>query len=294
MTKWLLLAASVAIAVPVMAQDSPAPTNAAAAPASDPAQADKAVEGATPGRVAQIERCQGHKFESIVEIDPVKRRSTRVKLCANPGASDAEWVKTLEAAVVQIEQRDMPPEAKDKLIGELKSELAKFAPASKSTAIAPRGALFAGVDTGADDSLIAPAERFETSTLPPLTPRKVTATATAGNDTPPKRPMSIRLKCLARGDTGSGGSCDFFDHDTVLAISAVEGLEKGGTLRFLRRGEARGEVPLAAMQAGQSARVKLPGDLCKGVTYSKIEIELLGPGSAGAASARFGPYGLRC
>ncbi len=52
---------------------------------------------------------------------PVPARPTG---CA--GASDADWVKTLEAAVVQIEQRDMPPEARQKLIDELREEIAKF------------------------------------------------------------------------------------------------------------------------------------------------------------------------
>ena len=80
----------------------------------------------------------------------------------------------------------------------------------------------------------------------------------------------------------------------MLAISAVQGLENGGTLRFLRRGEARGEALLAPMKVGQSARVRLPADLCKGITYSKIEIELLAPKSTGAVAARLGPYGLRC
>ena len=80
----------------------------------------------------------------------------------------------------------------------------------------------------------------------------------------------------------------------MLAISAVQGLENGGTLRFLRRGEARGEALLAPMKVGQSARVRLPADLCKGITYSKVEIELFGPKATGAAAARLGPYGLLC
>ena len=86
------------------------------------------MEGATADRVARIEQCQGHKFDTMVQIDPVRKRSTRVKLCADPGASDAEWVETLEAAIAQLEQREMPAEAKDKVIAELRQEIAKFAP----------------------------------------------------------------------------------------------------------------------------------------------------------------------
>lgn len=289
----LIAATSLLMMAPAWAQDSaPSSPNTAVSP-SDPAAPAKVVEGATADRVAQIERCQGHKFDSLVEIDPVKKRSTRVKLCANPGSSDADWVKTLEAAVAQIEQRDMPTAAKDKLIGELRSEIARFAPASKPAAITQGAPLL----TGGAGSLIAPAERYETSVLPPLPPpkrRAAVSAANAANASPPQRPMRIRLKCLERGQAGSGGTCDFFDHDTVLAINAVEGLEEGGTLRFLRRGDARGEVRLAPMQAGQSTRVRLPAELCRGVSHSKVEIELLGPKSVGAAAARLGPFGLRC
>ena len=106
--------------------------------------------------------------------------------------------------------------------------------------------------------------------------------------------MSIRIKCLTRGEGGTGGTCDFFDRDTMLVVSAVQGLEKGGALRFLRRGEARDEIVLSPLAVGQSVRVRLPAELCRGISYSKVEIELLAPKSTGAAAARLGPYGLRC
>lgn len=293
-TKGLLLAASIALAAPGNAQDAPAsPDAAAAATAIDSAKAARVVEGDTPARVAQVERCQSHKFESLVEIDAVKKRTTRVKLCANRGSSDADWVKTLEAAVAQIEQRNMPPEAREKLIGQLRSEIARFAPPPKSAAITQGANLFGSGEAGAASSLIAPSERYETSILPQLPSRKV-ASANAAVVSTPQRPMRIRLKCLERGQVGAGGTCDFFVADTILVISAVEGLEEGGTLRFLRRGDPRGEVRLAPMQAGQSIRVRLPAELCHRVANSKVEIELLGPKSAGAVAARLGPFGLRC
>jgi len=280
--KWLPLAASVAIAVPGLAQS----------PSVPPVQRDKTVEGATADRVTQINRCQGHKFESLVEIDPIAKRSTRVKLCANPGASDAAWVKTLESAILQIEDRDMPAAAKDKVIAELKAEIAKFATASQPLAITQGSSTLFGAGS-ANDSLIAPTERFETSTLPSLTPKKIIGPKGTLVAAKPRPRMAIRIKCLSRGETGGGSTCDFFDHDTVLAVSAVEGLEKGGMLRFLRRGDVHGETNLAPLAVGQSVRVKLPGDLCRGITYSKIEIELL-PAAGGTSAARLGPYGLRC
>jgi hypothetical protein len=285
----LLLAAIAAISVPALAQTTAVPLPPSTAPAPD----EKVVTGATPDRVAQVERCSGHKFESVIEIDPVKHRSTRVKLCANPGATDADWAKTLRAAIAQIEQRDLPPAAKDKLIGELKAELAKYAPGSKLE-VTRKSAPFATTDVDSSDSLIAPAERYETSTLPPLTPKKAAPIGAPAIVSRPIKPMSIRIKCLERGEGGAGSTCDFFDRNTVLAVNAVEGLEGGGTLRFLRKGEAHGEATLAPMKAGQSIRVKLPTELCRSISYSKVEIELLGPNSAGMAAARLGPYGLRC
>lgn len=282
--KWLLLAAGMSIAAPLHAQLTAVPM-----PSAPP---QKVVEGDTPDRVAQIERCQGHKFESLVEIDPATKRSTRVKLCADPGASNADWVKTLEAAVAQIEQRDMPAAAKDKLIGELRAEIGKY-PAATQQADMASGISLSSAEAGSP--LTEPTERFETSTLPSLAPpKKMTAAGGGGVAAASPRPMRVTLKCLERGQSGAGATCDFFESSTILVVRAVEGLEEGGVLRFRRKGDQRGEVALAPMPAGRSTRVKLPSELCRGISSSKIEIELFGPKSAGAAAVRFGPYGLRC
>ena len=106
--------------------------------------------------------------------------------------------------------------------------------------------------------------------------------------------MRVGLKCLERGQTGAGGTCDFLESSSLLMVRAVEGVEDGGTLRFRRRGDVRGEVALPPMQAGQSIRVKLPAELCRGVANTKVEIELLAPKSNGAVAARLGQYYLRC
>lgn len=287
----LIAAATLLTLAPALAQDgAPASPVLPGASTSVPATPEKVVEGATADRVAQIENCQGHKFDSMVQIDPVKKRSTRVKLCANPGSTDADWARTLEAAIAQIEQRDMPAAAKDKLIGELRTEIAKFAPVSKPLASAQAAPVYLSGDAA---SIAAPTERYETSVLPPLTP-KVAAKSSAGIASAPQPPMRIRIKCLERGQSGPGGTCDFFVAQTVLVVSAVEGLENGGTLRFRRKGDERGEVRLSPLQVGQATRVKLPGELCKGVSSSKVEIELLAPKSAGTVVARLGPFGLRC
>lgn len=292
-TKTLLLAASLAISAPLSAQQSTAVPDAPTAPSSISSPPETAVEGDTPDQVARIPSCEGYKFESLVEIDPITKRSTRIKLCAYLGASDADWVKTLKSAIAQIEQRDMPPEASQKLIGEMRIEISKYAATSNPATTVPGARPFV-IDPGAVATIAGPSERFETSVLPPLPDWKAAGAATAVIPTPAQRPMRITLKCLERGRTGTGETCDILKSSTILAVSAVEGVEGGGTLRFRRRGEVRGEVALAPMQAGQSTRVKLPTELCRAVINSKVEIELVGLKSAAAVAARLGPYDLRC
>lgn len=295
---WIMAATAVAIAAPATGQVSPDALTEPA-PAATP---EKVVEGATPDRVARIEQCQGHKFDTMVQVDPVRKRSTRVKLCADPGASDADWVKTLESAIVQLEERAMPAEAKDKVIAELRQEIAKFAPTGSAASNSQSAKTFVG-NLGNVGSLAQPTERFETSTLPPLPPplpRKPapsaagTAGASASAAAAPGPAMRFRIKCLARGESGAGSTCDFFDSGTTLALSAVEGLEKGGTLRFRRKGDVRGEVALAPLAAGKSVRVRLPAELCRGVAFASVELELLAPGSRGLVADRAGPYDMKC
>lgn len=287
---WLLWAVSMAIAVPAVAQVAPpGPT--------------KTVEGATADRVARIQQCQGHKFDTMIQIDPVAKRSTRVKLCANPGSSDADWVNTLEAAIEQIEQRAMPEAAKDKVIAELRQEMSKFAPASKAVSITPGATLDLGGEARARNVSIEPAERYETSVVPPLPaplPRRAPSAGASGGGvgiaaaSPPVTPMRFRLKCLSPGETGGGSTCDFFDARTVLLLSPIEGFDKGGTLLFRRRGEERGTVDIAPLAAGKTVRIALPREVCRGVANTRIELEMREPGSGKAIAGRAGPYDVRC
>ena len=293
--RFATLAAAVLVFAPgpVTAQDSAAPAAAPAGPASD-----STVEGATADRVALVNSCAGHKFETMVEIDPVKHRSTRVKLCAKPGSTDADWVKTLNAAIDQIEQRNMPASARDKLIAELQAEIAQYAkPGSGIQTSHGQGlaALSMGKNLLAESS-IEPEAPFETSSLPPLASYKAKAPgagAAPGAAAVPVKPMRATMRCLERGETGKPGTCDFFDRNTVLAFTAIAGLESGATIRFLRRGEEHGTVDIPATGTGQTRRVPLPSSICKGLSYSKVEVQILAPGET-RTSARFGPYGLRC
>ena len=276
----------------------------------------RVVEGATPEREKLIAECSGHKFESFVHMDAAGKRAKRVKLCANPGATDAEWVATLKSAIAQIDAQPFPAAAKAQLETELRAEIAKFdgsaksagglaktAPSTAATATAGGGLV---LDPKAVRGFDMPNDRFETSTLPSLdrpAPVAVSAvpaggasvgTAAAAATLPPVQPMRVRVTCLAPGERGSGITCDYLRDNTVLVIRALGGMEKGARLRFLRRGEERGEVLLAGMANGDSTKVRIPLEVCRGVSSTKVELQLLPTDSRGRVAGTIGTYGVRC
>ena len=279
------IAASLMVAAgPAVAQDT-----AISAATEGP----KTVEGATPDRVKLVDSCGGHKFESLVEIDPVRHRTTRIKLCSKPGASDADWVKTLDSAIIQIEQRNMPPAAKDKLIAELKAEMSNYAPTSSiarnSTTNVP------SLDFGKRlviDAAPEPEVPFQTSIVPPLPDIKARR-AIAISASAPVKAIRATVRCLERGESGKGNTCDYLGKNSILVLTAIGGLEQGGSLRFLRKGEDWGTVDLEATPSGQSRRVALPAGICKRLAQSKVEILMMASGST-SVGGKLGPYPLRC
>ena len=256
----------------------------------------KTVEGATPDRVKLVDACGGHKFDSLIEFDPVKHRSTRVKLCSKPGASDADWVKTLNSAIVQIEDRNMPPTAKEKLLAELHVEVSKFAKPTDHEATTKGTSLTFGKSLLAEPTP-EPQVPFEVTSLPPLPDPKGFATrgssVAASAVVAPVKPIRASVRCLDRGQSGAGSTCDFLERDTQFALTLTDGLEKGATVEILRRGQTMSSVDLAASAPGQVRRLSLPPGICKGLTQSKIELLMMAPGTTSVA-ARFGPYGLKC
>lgn len=251
----------------------------------------------------EAQACQSFRFETVVVIDPSQKRGSRVRLCANPGATEADWVKTLEDAIVQIKDGPMPAGAKADLVGQIEAEIARYRP-KPALADSLNGGTWGSaagsnaVTLGKDqlgNSGAPPEAPFAVSALPSLDRPKAAA---GGAKAEPLKPMGIAIKCLAPGDRGSGMTCDYFSNGTVLAVRAVRGMEQGAVLRFLRRGEERGEVDLDGLAPGRVARVVLPDELCRGVKTSKVEIALLPPRSSKAfargAAGRLGPYGLRC
>lgn len=258
-------------------------------------------------RARQIAQCAGHKFETYVIVDPAGKNAKRIRLCANPGASDADWVTTLKSAKAQVALQPFSEAAKEQLAREIDAEIAKFdkgpaAPVAATAVIpappppsAPAGGLV--LDPGAVRGLDAPPERFETSRLPTLDHRTRTASAggaAAAAPAVPLIPMRARVTCLEPGERGAGMTCDFLRGDTVLLLKAQAGMEKGARVRFLRKGEQRGEILLSALAPGDSVRVRLPADLCRGVKATKVELQLLPTDSRGRVAGSLGPFGLRC
>ena len=216
---------------------------------------------------AIIADCNARKFETRVEFEKDgEKRVTKMKLCGVRNEDDAAWLRTLRDAKAKIAAHpDISDQSKMKIAAEIDAEIAKVEigeAAPVSTPVAPSAPL----------AVITPVVVAALPAPPPAMPR-------------------LTIRCLDNGETGEGSLCTFLQGDTRLAIRADGDLASGAKLRFLRRGDARGEVALAGMRQGQSIRVRLPEQLCVGVSNSKVEIQVV---SSNQAVETFGPYKLLC
>ena len=221
--------------------------------------------------------CSSRKFETSVEIEKDgQKRLTRLKLCAVKDADEASWVRTLEDAKAKIASHpDISDDSKAKIVAELDAEIARIKTGAKAPTLPG----------------VAPVA----SAKPPAGPAAPTASAMA-KQSPPSRVQGLAkprltIRCLEQGELGDGGPCTGLGRHTRLAIRADGDLVEGTSLRFLRRGDVRGEVALAQMRQGQSIRLNLPPKLCAGVASSKVEIQILG---SNQVVETLGPYLLRC
>ena len=242
-----------------------------------------------PETKALVESCSAHKFETTVEMSvDGKKRNSRVKLCGKEGQTDADWASTLKDAVTKIEAEEtMAQAAKDQIIAALNAEISKLEVANAAGSAPP---------VATAPSAAPPPE---SATLPPLptAPALATNPPLAAPAASPGKP-SLTIHCSTLDEPGGGGPCISLDRETLLTIRADEELPGGTRLRFLRRGDVRGEVTLAQMRQGQSLRFKLPPKLCVGVASSKVEIQILGRAASGSGANQIldslGPYRLRC
>ena len=248
-----------------------------------------------------IANCDAHKFETIVHITVAgKPRSSRVKLCGQLGQTDAEWLRTLKDAIDKVAANEsMAADAKDQVIAALNVEIAKLSPTATELGPLPStvGAL-PPATTLAQPPVISPpvGGPVQYSTLPPLpAPIPAASVAAVAATAPPLPAPRMTFRCLAMNRLSAEGSCDLLERETLLTVRADEDLPGGTSLRFLRRGDDRGEVDLPALRRGQSWRFNLPPKVCAGVSGSRVEIQTVrsAKGTPQVVDTR-GPFELRC
>lgn len=267
---------------------------AATVTAQDGKPTDAATEEAqTTGSVAQpAVDCDARHFETSIEFEKDgEKRQTKLKLCPIKGEPPTNWAKTLGDAKARIAANpNITQESKTRIAAELDAEIVRVQS-------------FQTADHALPEALIPPATRApEYGTYAPLpAPSDAARPApalVAGKQlsaaVPPANPAvkpRLTIKCLESGERGAGSDCFTLARTMRLAIQAGEDLGSDISLRFLRKGEIRGEIALAGMRQGQLIRYNLPPKLCLGVVNSNAEIQVL---SAKQVVETLGPYKLRC
>jgi hypothetical protein len=279
----LIVASAALVAAPSLAQDQAAPADEEAVSAE---------------KQAFLDACAARKFETTIQIDEDGSKvGKKVTLCGKVGQSDADWVATLKDAAAKTEANaDMAPEVKGQIVTALILEITRIESAAKAvTAVTLPKAIEAAPEV---------ADRAQYSVLPPIPdaprraataprdPVKLTANVDSKPAPPPVKKPRLTIRCLLPGEAGSGSACAALDRDTLLMVRADENLESATSLRFLRRGDAKGQIELAQLRQGQQVRSKLPSQLCAGVASSKVQIEVLAGG--GQVVDTLGPYRLHC
>ena len=237
-----------------------------------------------------IANCDAHKFETTVTVTGPdgKPKPSKVKLCGQAGQSDADWLKTLRDAVDKVSADErMSLGVKQQITTALQAEIGRVSAQIAANA-APKLTPNLAPPASSGPAVRPP----EYATLPPmptaptLAPPRLLATPAA----PVARPR-LTIRCYNPNDMLGEVECSELVRDMQLAIRADENLPAGISLRFLRRGEDRGQLELTAMRKGRSVRLGLPSELCRGVSGSRVEIQVL---SRGAVADSLGPYDLRC
>jgi hypothetical protein len=266
--------------------------------ASEPA-AVAAAAGAPP---AQVASCDAHKFETIVHvIVDGKPHQSKVHLCGTEGQSDADWKRTLEDAVRQVEGNDkMPAEVRGQIVAALKLEIGTLGPSATAAPVSsPPTSIVPLAPLNLKPKIAATAPETPLSNdytvLPPLPAPKasvvLTASSLAARPLPLLTRPRLKLSCYNPGDLTNDGPCTGFTRDTLVTVAAGENLPPAVSLHFIRNGDDRGEVAVAQMKRGASMRVELPRPVCSGVVGGKLKIELQRQGQVVDTQ---GPYDLRC
>lgn len=258
--KLLMISAAIAgiVAAPALGGDKPVDTTSAAIVAD----------------------CNARKFETKAEIEKGgEKHIVKIKLCAAKDEDAAAWVKTLRDAKAKIaDHPEISQDSKVRIIAELNSEIARVEAGGGGS-----------TSPGVTPVVVAPLPEPAKSTPVSTAPVAVAAAAPVLAQSSARPRLTIR--CLEQGERGGGGSCTGLERFTRLVIQADSDLAGGASLRFLRRGDVRGEIALARMEQGQSTQFNLPPKLCAGVASSKVEIQIL---NTNQVVETLGPYLLRC
>ena len=117
MRKALILGLLGMAATSALAQETAVPSSGAA---------DEAAAAPAPELKALADSCSAHKFETIVTIEG-RRRGSKVKICGEPGQTDADWLNTLRDSVRKTEaDAAMAPALRSQIVTALKAEIARL------------------------------------------------------------------------------------------------------------------------------------------------------------------------
>ena len=278
--------------------------------ASDPPPAEAGSAAPTAEIEKLLQDCGTHKFETVVNtIVDGKPHSSKVKLCGTKGQSDAAWINTLRDAVAKVKANDkMPAELRAQIASAIDLELARLGHPDSMALVADSAPSIVKAPPVNSMASLAPRSAPASSrpltedygSLPPLPdPKALVATSSAIGSILPSLPAPrMTVRCGSTDDPAAIDPCKTLGTNTVLLIQADEQLPAGTGLRFVRREDPRGQVALAAMRSGQTARIPLPHRVCDGVVRSEVRIEVTRKPPASSAGEQvvdtLGPYDLRC
>jgi hypothetical protein len=262
---------------------APCATAAAGAGQSEP----------TPEMTKLMQNCDARKFETTIHVTgDGEPHDSRVRVCGVAGQSDADWIGTLkQIAGKTAANAEMPQAVKDQVLAALNGEIARL------TALLPREAPAVAIPAppiaegfSTLPPLPAPPIAETYSTLPPL-PAPIAAAPVQSSVAAASAPQ-LKLRCMVGRDVSLAEPCDSIERGNMLVVQADRDTASGVLLKFLRRGDERGELRLPSMRRGQPVAVAIPAEVCAGVERTRLEVRA--SAAPGAPEASFGPYDLSC
>jgi hypothetical protein len=236
---------------------------------------------------ALADSCAAHKFETIVTLEG-RKRGSRVRICGEPGQSDASWLNTLRSSIKQTQANDtLAQPVKDQIVSALNAEIERLESIAAPAAAAPASSTL----VMSAEPVAPPEPAPQYSLVPPLPapkPRVATAASASASTAPVVKPR-LTLRCALPRESFAG--CSRLQRETQVLVRADEDLAEGTRLRFLRGGDQRAEIDLGPLRKGDSWREKLPGRVCSGVLRGKVEVQVL---SKNQVADTLGPFALYC